>query len=214
MVKTRFIYIVDDDLQVRKSLTFMLTASGYVARPSSGGRSFLTDLPGLSAGCVLLDMRMPDLNGMEVIEALGPRLKDFPVVVMTGHGDIATAVAAMKQGASDYLEKPFSDELLSETLSRVFDALERGRDERRAVEAAQTRVEKLSAREREVMRGLAAGYSNKIIAYRLNLSARTVEMYRASMMDNLQVKSLPEAMRLAFVAGVSAGFDEPGQALS
>lgn len=209
VTKTRSIYLVDDDSQIRKALTFLLKASGYVVRASSGGRSFLADVPHLSGGCVLLDMNMPDLNGLQVIEALGSRIKAFPVVMMTGHGDIATAVTAMKMGASDYLEKPFSANLLSDTLALVFEALDAGQAEQSESETAVTRVARLSMRERDVMRGLAAGYSNKIIAYRLNLSTRTVEMYRASMMDSLQVKSLPEAMRLAFLAGVSPGIDDP-----
>lgn len=208
MIKKRFIYVVDGHCQVRKSLTFMLTAAGYVARPSSRSKTFLADLPNLTGGCVLLNMRMPDADGLQVIEAMGTRIKDFPVVMMDGHGDIAAAVRAMKLGASDYLEKPFSEELLSETLAHVFAALEAGRNERQETEAALTRIEKLTARDRDVMRGLAAGYPNKGIAYRLNLSTRTVEAYRASMMDNLHVKSLPEAMRLAFAAGVLPGIDD------
>lgn len=198
------IYIVDDDVQVRTSLTFFLSTVGFIARPSSGGVSFLADVDDLRPGCVLLDMRMPDLGGIEVIEALGNRIGRFPVVVVTGHGDVATAVRAMKMGASDFLEKPFAEDVLLETIVRVFATLEAGLAASNEHASACTRIEALTRREHDVLAGLAAGHSNKIIAHRLNLSVRTVEMHRASMMDHLAVKTLPDALRLAFLCGVTA----------
>jgi len=208
MKDPRRIYIVDDDVEVRTSLTFYLSTVGFFARPSSGGMAFLADVDDLRPGCVLLDMRMPDLDGLEVIAALGDRIDRFPVVVITGHGDITTAVRAMKMGASDFLQKPFAEDVLLETVKRVFETLEAGltaRDQR--VDACE-RIKALTPRERDVLLGLAGGCSNKIIAHRLNLSTRTVEMHRASMMEHLGVKTLPDAMLLTFVSGITVPGDD------
>jgi len=185
------------------SLSFLLNTAGYVCRPSAGGAVFLASIDELHSGCILLDLRMPEIDGMQVIEALGARIADFPVIVMTGHGDIATAVRAMKLGARDYIEKPFANELLLETLERSFETLEDGLSAREETASAVARIGRLTPRENDVLQGLATGLSNKIIAYRLNLSTRTVEMHRASLMDRLAVKSLSEAVRLTFVAGRS-----------
>ena len=204
------VYIVDDDVEVRKSLFFFLSSAGYFARPSGGGVAFLADVDNLQPGCVLLDMRMPELDGIEVIEALGARIDRFPVVVMTGHGDVSTAVRAMKLGASDFLEKPFAEDVVIETIDRVFQTLracESSRDERAR---AKERIDALTSRERDVLAGLAAGLSNKIIAFHLNLSIRTVEMHRANMMDHLAVRTLPDALRLAYICGITG--DEMVQA--
>lgn len=208
MQDARRIYIVDDDVEVRMSLTFFLSTAGFFARPSSGGVAFLADVDDLRPGCVLLDMRMPDLDGIEVIEALGDRIDRFPVVVVTGHGDVSTAVRAMKMGASDFLEKPFAEDVLLETVGRVFETLEAGLTARDERTSACERIQALTKRERDVLLGLAGGYSNKIIAHRLDLSVRTVEMHRASMMEHLAVRTLPDALRLAFVCGITAPDDE------
>jgi two-component system response regulator FixJ len=202
MLANKRVYVVDDDIDARISLTFFLNTAGFIARPSSSGVAFLDDVASLQPGCILLDMRMPGLDGFEVIEALGERVTQFAVIIMTGHGDISTAVHAMKLGAVDFLEKPFGDDLLVATLENGFRVLGAGADQRERHVAAAARLNRLSPREKDVLHGLAAGLSNKVIAFRLQLSVRTVEMYRASMMDRLGVKSLPEAMRLAFTVGM------------
>jgi two-component system response regulator FixJ len=202
MVDNRRVYVVDDDTDARASLTFFLNNAGFIARPSSSGVAFLDDVAAFHPGCILLDMRMPGLDGFEVIEALGDLISQFAIIIMTGHGDITTAVRAMKLGAVDFLEKPFADDLLMATLENGFQTLEAGKSQRERQVAAAARLNKLTPREKDVLHGLAAGLSNKVIAFRMQLSVRTVEMYRASMMDRLAVKSLPEAMRLAFIVGM------------
>lgn len=164
--------------------------------------AFLEDVPSLEPGCVLLDMRMPELNGLEVIAALGNRLPRLPVVMMTGHGDIALAVRALKLGASDFLEKPCADDLLHEALERAFAALGANLQRREKELGAQALIGQLTPREAAILTALAKGLPNKVVAFQLNLSVRTVEMYRGQMMDRLGVRSLPEAVRLAFVAGM------------
>lgn len=214
MPDLKHVYIVDDDVEVRTSLTFFLSSAGYFARPSGGGVAFLADVDNLQPGCVLLDIRMPELDGIEVIEALGDRIDRFPVVVMTGHGDVATAVRAMKHGASDFLEKPFAEDVVMEIIDRVFETLKAGTSARSERSEARARIESLTRREHDVLEGLAAGLSNKIIAYRLGLSIRTVEMHRASMMAHLAVRTLPDALRLAYVCGIKGSQKEPARLAS
>ena len=204
MTVSKHVYVVDDDSMVRSSTGYFLESSGYVARMWSSGQAFIDDMPGLSPGCVLLDVPMPQIDGLQVIELMHDRLAQLPVIVMTGHGDIATAVQAMKLGASDFHEKPFDETTLIETLERLFAALGKQveADDQRA-EAAQ-RLKQLTRREVDILQGLAEGLPNKVLAYRLGLSVRTVEMHRSNMMNHLGVRSLPEALRLAFLAGVVA----------
>lgn len=201
MIRDRRVYVVDDDASVRSSLVFFLKTLDMQARPCSGGREFLENLGSFQAGAVLLDLRMPETDGLAVLEAMGRRIGHFPVIVMTGHGDIGTAVRAMKLGASDFLEKPFEEQALTEALDRAFGQLATQIDAARSVDQALQRLQTLTPREADVLGGLAEGLPNKVIAYRLNLSVRTVEMHRASMMDRLQVRSLSEALRLVFLAG-------------
>lgn len=203
------IYIVDDDTGVRVSTAFFLQAAGFSPRPYSSGRQLLADVAGLRPGCVLLDIRMPDMDGFEVIERLLPRRAQFPVVVMTGHGDVATAVRSMKLGACDFLEKPFDEDVLVATLERLFLQLEDSvLGEQRRTDAA-ARLELLTAREVAVLHGLLAGHSNKVLAFELAVSVRTIEMHRANMMDRLGVRTFAEALRLAFDAGCGGGSAAP-----
>lgn len=203
MHQAKRVYVVDDDSQVRLSLVFLLNTSGFTARSFDGGASFLENVATLPPGCVMLDLRMPGMDGLTVMEALKGRLDDFPVIVVTGHGDISTAVRAMKLGARDYLEKPFVEELVLEALTQAFNALKACQSVTDGRVAAANRISKLTPREVDVLCGLVDGLPNKIIAYNLQLSTRTIEMYRASMMDRLGVRSLPEALRLAYIAGSS-----------
>jgi two-component system response regulator FixJ len=196
----RIVYVVDDESEVRRSLGFFLKTAGFMPRPFLTGRDFLEEASKLEPGCALIDVRMPEVDGLEVVEELARRHFRSPMIVMTGHGDIATAVRAMKLGAIDFLEKPFEDGLLVQALDRGFAMLDRdvhGESERRD---AERRLEGLTPRELDVLTLLADGKSNKEVAIALALSVRTVEMHRATMFDRLEVKTLPEALKLAFRA--------------
>lgn len=195
------VYVIDDEGDVRRSLGFFLKTAGFLPRPFLSGEDFLADAPQLAPGCVLLDVRLGGISGLEVIEQLGARRSRLPVIIMTGHGDIATAVQAMKLGAIDFLEKPFGEDALATALRRGFDLLEqrsRAEDERQEAERL---IESLSPREHNVLALLSEGKSNKEVANLLDLSVRTVEMHRAAMFDRLSVRSLPEALKIAFRAG-------------
>ena len=195
------VYVIDDEGDVRRSLGFFLKTAGFLPRPFLSGEDFLADAPQLAPGCVLLDVRLGGISGLEVIEQLGARRSRLPVIIMTGHGDIATAVQAMKLGAIDFLEKPFGEDALAAALRRGFDLLEqrsRAEDERQEAERL---IESLSPREHNVLALLSEGKSNKEVANLLDLSVRTVEMHRAAMFDRLSVRSLPEALKIAFRAG-------------
>jgi len=196
------IYVVDDDEAIRRSLSFMLKTSGYAVRSFEGGTDFLKEAAGLPPGCVLLDVRMPDIDGLEVHRQLRARGILLPVVIMTGHGDIDMAVSAMKAGASDFMEKPFEKAALLACVeaARRLSIADRGANAR--AEEARARLNVLTDRERDVLNGLVEGLPNKTIAYDLNISPRTVEIHRANLMTKLEVKSLAEALRIAFHAGM------------
>lgn len=198
----RIVYVLDDESEVRRSLGFFLKAAGFRPRPYLTGEDFLAEAGDLPPGCVLLDMRMPELDGLTVIERLGSRLRRLPVILMTGHGDIGTAVRAMKLGAIDFLEKPFEESVLIAALERGFAMLSRDIEEERERREAEQQMEALTPRERDVLALLSEGKSNKEVAIALDLSVRTVEMHRATMFDRLGVRTLPEALRLAFRAGI------------
>lgn len=195
------IYVVDDDDAIRRSLSFMLRTSGHVVRLFAGGLEFLKEAGTLPPGCVLLDVRMPDMDGLEVQRELRARGITLPVVIMTGHGDVDMAVAAMKAGASDFIEKPFEKAALLACIeaARTLSVAERGAMAR--AEEARARLNILTDRERDVLGGLVQGLPNKSIAYDLGISPRTVEIHRANLMQKLEVKSLAEALRIAFHAG-------------
>lgn len=200
----RTVHIVDDDDAVRSALTMLMRSAGLAVETYESGRRFLDHAASIVPGCVLLDVRMPGLNGLEIQRELTNRRIALPVVVMTGHGDVSTAVQAMKAGAVDFVEKPFDDEHI---LRLVEEALARGAaDYRRSREAADATalVEQLSQRERDVLECLIAGRSNKLIAFDLGISPRTVEIYRANMMEKLKARSVSEAVRVAILAGVPA----------
>ena len=202
-LKSHYVYVVDDDRDVRRSLSFMLGASEIPSHPYGSGADFLEALPDLEPGCILLDLRMPQMDGFQVMSELAGRGVDWPVIVMTGHGEIPIAVRAMKLGAVDFIEKPFSEQTLLDCFSQAFDLLEeRGAAGKRRREAS-ARAALLTAREREVLASLLAGLSNKQIATTLGISLRTVEMHRGNMMDRLQASSLAEALTLALDAGIA-----------
>lgn len=204
----QYVYVVDDDAAVRESMSFFIGSAGLIARPFGDPHEFIAASEGLSPGCVLLDYRMPGLDGFEVLAQLEPRRAELPVIMMTGHGDIVTAVRAMKLGARDFLEKPFEEDVLLEILERTFDFLEGSVREAGMKRDACGKLSHLTEREREVLHGLLAGQPNKVLAYELGISIRTVEMHRAAMMDRLGVRTLAEAMRLAFDGGLAVPTDK------
>ena len=201
MTANRLVYLVDDDEAVRRSTSFMLKTSGYKVETYVSGVAFLKDARHAKSGCVLLDVRMPEIDGLAVQKELKARGIDLPVIVMTGHGDVSVAVEAMKAGAVDFIEKPFDKSVLLAALDDGFGRIElSGRRAERAALAA-IRLEALTPRERDVLRGLVDGLPNKTIGYDLGISPRTVEIHRAHLMTKLGVRSLSEALRIAFAAG-------------
>ncbi|HWH17239.1 MAG TPA: response regulator [Allosphingosinicella sp.] len=204
------VYIVDDDRDVRASISFMLGTSGTPSRPFASGSDFLDSLDHLEAGCILLDIRMAGVSGVEVLEEVARREIGWPVIVMTGHGEVALAVKTMKLGAVDFLEKPFEEKVLHDCLVRAAGLLERRSGEAEHRREAKSRIDSLSRRERDLLQGLMAGLSNKLIAHRLGISLRTAEMHRARMMQRLDVKGLAEALRLAAEAGLEPMTKEAG----
>jgi two-component system response regulator FixJ len=199
---SRLVHIIDDDEAMRDSLLFLLDTAGLQARASASAKAFLATLPDPALGCIVTDIRMPDMTGLDLVKALQAAGYDHPVVVITGHGDVALAVEAMKAGVIDFIEKPFDDETLLAAISIALD--------RRTVPAGATspeqqavaaRLEDLSPREREVLRGVVDGKPNKVIAYDLGISPRTVEVYRANLMTKMRASSLSELVRMALIAG-------------
>jgi two-component system, LuxR family, response regulator FixJ len=172
MPSDKLVHIVDDDDSVRRSVAFMLKNAGYRVENHVSGVAFLKEAKTAERGCVLLDVRMPEMDGLEVQQEMAARGIDLPVVILTGHGDISVAVKALRAGAVNFIEKPYEKETLIAAIGR----------------------------ERDVLDGLVAGYPNKTIAYDLGISPRTVEIYRANMMEKLRVRSLSEALRIAFIA--------------
>lgn len=198
----RMIYLVDDDEAIRRSAGFMLKTSGYQVKAYASGVELMKEARDLATGCILLDVRMPGMDGLEVQQALRERGIGFPVIVMTGHGDVGVAVQAMKAGAVDFIEKPFEKAVLLSAIEEGFSRLEQsGRNNTRA-EEAKVRLQALTPRERDVLEGLVRGHPNKTIAYDLDISPRTVEIHRANLMSKLNVASLSEALRIAFAAGL------------
>ena len=199
---SRTVHLVDDDESIRRSVSFMLRTSGYVVKTYASGVAFLADAKAAEPGCILLDVQMPDVNGLEVQQRLREQGILFPVVVMTAHGDVAVSVQAMKAGAVDFIEKPFEKATLLGAIEEGFARLEQtGRRLARA-EEARARLDVLTPRELDVMKGLVRGHPNKTIGYDLNISPRTVEIHRANLMTKLGVASLSEALRIAFAAGL------------
>jgi two-component system response regulator FixJ len=195
----RTVHVIDDDAAVRRSLERLLDGAGFQVVSYESPAAFLEAASGLSAGCVLLDIRMPGVDGLEVQARLNRLRVRLPVIVMTGHGDVPSAVRAMKAGAIDFLEKPFRDETLLKVIEGAFAKASRLIGDREAERAAQ-RIATLSPREREVLDALLAGRPNKVIAFDLNISVRTVEVHRLHMMGRLGTKQFADAIRLAVMA--------------
>jgi two-component system response regulator FixJ len=196
------VYVIDDDPAMRDSLEFLLGSAGFTVKLFESATSFLALLPDLQFGCVVSDIRMPGVNGMDLLRNLKSNRTSIPVIIMTGHGDIPLAVEAIKLGALDFLEKPFEDERL---IGAIRTALKQREDSAKNEAVAgdlSARIASLSQRERQVMDGLVAGLSNKLIARDYDISPRTIEVYRANVMTKMQARSLSELVRLALRAGI------------
>jgi two-component system, LuxR family, response regulator FixJ len=199
----RPIYVVDDDAAVREATCALLEAAGFEPKAYASGTEFLEDVDLYGGGAALLDICMPDLTGLEVQALLAERGSNLSVIVLTGHGDIRTAVQAIKAGATDFLEKPYEPQALLGAVERGLRlSAEAGTGVR--AQDARGRLARLTPRECEVLQALMAGGTNKSIARRINVSPRTIEMHRANMMERLGVRSLSEALRIAYDAGLSA----------
>ena len=197
------VHVIDDDDSARHSLEFLIDCAGMEVRSYESAVEFLKAAPDMDHGCIVTDVRMPEMNGIELIGRLKSLGVTDPVIVITGHADVPMAIEAMKQGVADFIEKPFSDETIlgaiRSALASASDRQEKAaqRDEIRA------RMETLSQREKEVLEGLVEGHANKVIAFDLDISARTVEVYRANVMAKMQARSLSELVRMATIAGLS-----------
>lgn len=196
------IYVVDDDDAVRQSLEFLLSTAGIKSRGFESGKAFLDALPQINSGCVITDVRMPEVTGIELLKHVRQHKPELPVIVITGHGDIALAVEAMKIGAIDFLEKPFEDDTLinavKSALNNVADTGKRNAE----LGDIKEKLAALSNRERQVLEGLVAGQPNKTIAFDLGISPRTVEIYRANLMTKMAANSLSDLVRMAMLAGI------------
>lgn len=193
-------HLVDDDEAIRRSAGFMLRTSGYRVDSYESGEDILRRARSLQPGCILLDIRMPGMDGLQVQQALKDRGIDLPIVILTGHGDVPLSVRAMKAGAIDFIEKPCERTTLLAAIEEGFASLNRTRDNAARAKDATARLNVLTARERQVLDGLAEGLPNKTIAYDLGISPRTVEIHRANLMTKLCARNLAEALRLAFAA--------------
>lgn len=204
MPNESLVHVVDDDVAVRQSLAFLLSTAGISVRVYESAAAFLAALPKDPGGCVVTDVRMPEMDGLELQRHLRERDMDLPVIVITGHADVPLAVQAMKEGAVDFIEKPFDDDLF---LAAVRSALDRrsegGHRDAQTVEIS-ARLASLSEREGQVLEGLVAGKPNKVIGYDLGISPRTVEIYRANLMTKMQAGSLSELVRMALLVGIGA----------
>jgi two-component system, LuxR family, response regulator FixJ len=196
------VHVIDDDEASRQSLAFLLETAQIQVRTHASAAVFLDLLPDTDASCIITDVRMPGMSGIDLLRRLRELAIEVPVIVITGHGDVPLAVEAMKIGAADFLEKPFDDEVLLASVRSALTELDvetKRRTERTEVES---RLAALSNREREVLQGLVAGRANKQIAFDLGISPRTVEIYRANLMNKMQAGSLSELVRMALVVGI------------
>lgn len=190
-------HVIDDDASVRESIVFLLDASDIEARGFESAIAFLEARPTLPPGCIVTDIRMPDMSGLELVRRLNDLGSTWPVVVITGHADVPLAVEAMKAGVVDFIEKPFDDERFVAAVRAALAGGERAERDEAERQAVRARIESLSGREHEVLEGLVAGRANKVIAFDLGISPRTVEVYRANVMTKMQANSLSDLVRMS-----------------
>lgn len=190
------VHVVDDEEAMRTSLAFLLSTSGFAVRTHASATAFLNVAQDVRQGCLVTDLRMPDLDGVELLKRLQTTGAMLPAIVITGHGDVKMAVEAMKNGALDFIEKPFSEDVLIASIRRAVELAANTVRSEAVLAATRQRLASLSEREAQVLRGVIAGLPNKTIAFELGLSPRTVEVYRAGLMAKMQAKSLPELVRM------------------
>jgi two-component system response regulator FixJ len=201
MADEAVVHVIDDDPAVRDSLSFLLAAAGLAVRTFETAGAFIDALTTVAPGCIVTDVRMPGMSGIELMAALAKRGITLPVIVITGHGDVPLAVEAMKLGAFDFIEKPFDDDtIIASVQAALAKYATSGRDEGRKAEVV-AKLATLSQRERQVLDGLVAGHPNKTIAYDLGISPRTVEVYRANVMNKMGASSLSDLVRMTIIAG-------------
>jgi len=199
------VQIIDDDDALRDSLTFLLSSAGIEAKSYESAGAYLDDPQRGAAGCIITDVRMPGMSGIDLLRKLKSDGVSLPVIVMTGHGDVPLAVEAMKLGAFDFIEKPFDDDALLASVRGALGAQEKHTRQESQRQEIDSRLTQLSTRERQVLDGLVAGQANKVIAYELGISPRTVEIYRANVMTKMQANSLSDLVRMALVTGTLKG---------
>ncbi|MEX1152426.1 response regulator FixJ [Parvibaculum sp.] len=197
------VFVVDDDDAVRESLRALLEAAAFHVDDFGSAAAFLDAYKPSRPGCLVADIRMPDMDGLGLQEELVRRRIELPVVVITGHGDVPLAVRAMKAGAVDFIEKPFDDQLLLDSVERALESGRKLKSHANFSQMAIDRVASLTRRERQVLEGLIAGHPNKVIAYELGISPRTVEVHRANLTEKMQARNLSDLVRMALEAGVS-----------
>lgn len=199
------VHVIDDDPAARDSLEFLIDCAGLRVRSYDSALAFLDAVPGMEHGCIVTDVRMPGMSGVELIGRLKALGVSDPVIVITGHADVPMAIHAMKQGVADFIEKPFSDETILEAIRAALARHSDQAEEQAERARVRGRLATLSQREREVLDGLVEGKANKVIAFDLAISARTVEVYRANLMAKMQAGSLSELVRMAMLARLPAG---------
>jgi two-component system, LuxR family, response regulator FixJ len=195
------VQIIDDDDALRDSLTFLLSSVGIEAKSHESAAAYLNDPQRDASGCIITDVRMPGMSGLDLLRKLKSDGVSVPVIVMTGHGDVPLAVEAMKLGAFDFIEKPFDDDALLISVRGALGVQEKHAREESQRQEIENRLTQLSTRERQVLDGLVAGHANKVIAFDLGISPRTVEIYRANVMTKMQANSLSDLVRMALVSG-------------
>ncbi|MDO8840491.1 MAG: response regulator FixJ [Parvibaculum sp.] len=198
------VFVVDDDDAVRESLRALLEAAAFLVDDFGSAAAFLDAYKPPRPGCLVADIRMPDMDGLGLQEELVRRHIELPVIVITGHGDVPLAVRAMKAGAIDFIEKPFDDRLLLDSVERALESGRKLKGHTDFSQAAKDRVAGLTRRERQVLERIVAGQPNKVIAHELDISRRTVEVHRANLMEKMQARSLSDLVRMALEAGVSS----------
>lgn len=202
MPNENLVHVIDDDEAMRESLSFLLKAAKISVSAYDSADAFLAKLKDIKGGCIVTDVRMPGMSGLDLLKRLRELNSPMPVIVITGHGDVPLAVEAMKYGASDFLEKPFDDDTLLGAVRKALSETAASQEDHALRTAVTQRMASLSARERQVLDGLLAGHPNKTIAYDLGISPRTIEIYRANVMTKMEAASLSELVRMALVAGV------------
>ncbi|UWU75619.1 response regulator FixJ [Bradyrhizobium huanghuaihaiense] len=197
----RRILVIDDDAAMRDSLAFLLDVNGFYVATYETATAFLNDVASGPVDCIVSDIHMPGMSGLELVRNVKADRVDCPVVLITGHGDVSLAVEAMKAGAVDFIEKPFKEEVLLRAINSALKARPTKPADAAKLQA-EARLADLSSRERDVLQGLLAGKINKVIAHDLGISPRTVEVYRANLMAKTNVRSMSELMRIAITAGL------------